>query len=217
MPVEIKASQGAQGVTVNVMAHTVSGYDRFRNLGVPVYLNESGLYQYGVYRLRTAATYTTNSTDWMDLNSFSNNRGSPCFKNDNLITGPSVIRVVLLRGTGYTINPQMRMVEVNIRDEHGEQFCGQVTAGQDRYMPHPQGGMAWGVCTCAAKSRHPSVRQALNRPATVTTPGPDRRLGTDDGTASVPPPSTGFLSNLAKQFHDPSHLYCADSPYKGLP
>ena len=40
MPVEIKASQGAQGVTVNVMAHTVSGYDRFRNLGVPVYLNE---------------------------------------------------------------------------------------------------------------------------------------------------------------------------------
>ncbi len=99
MPVEIKASQGAQGVTVNVIAHTVSGYDRFRNLGVPAYLNESGNFQYGVYRQRTAATYTTNSTDWTDLNSFSNNTGSPCFKNDNLITGSSVVRVVLLPGT----------------------------------------------------------------------------------------------------------------------
>ncbi len=214
MPVEIRASQGAQGVTVNVMAHTVSGYDRFRNLGVPAYLNESGNFQYGVYRQRTAATYTTNSTDWTDLNSFSNNTGSPCFKNDNLITGPSVVRVVLLPGTGYTINPQMRMVELSIRDEPGEQSCNQVT-DQDLYMPHPQGGMAWGVCTCAAQSQHPSVRRALDR--TIPTPGDDGRYGTDDdGTTPAPAPSEGFLSNLAKQFHDPSHLYCEGSPYRGL-
>ncbi len=208
MPVQIKASQDASGVTVNVMAHTVSGHDRFRDLGVPAYVNR------GVYRSRTTATFASNSTSWVDLNSLSGNTGSPCFPDDNLITGESVIRVVLLPGTGYTINPNMRMAEVVIWDGPGEE-CSRVRGNQKLYMPHPQGGMAWGVCTCAAQSQHPSVRRALDR--TIPTPGDDGRYGTDDdGTTPAPAPSEGFLSNLAKQFHDPSYLYCEGSPYRGF-
>ncbi len=208
MPVQIKANRDANGVTVNVIAHTVSGHDRFRNFGVPAYVDR------GVYRSRTTATFASNTTAWVHLNSLSGNTGSPCFPNDHLITGDSVIRVVLLPGTGYTINLDMRMVEVVIQDEPGE-ACASVRGTQKLYMPHPQGGVAWGTCTCAAQSQHPSVRRARDR--TIPTPGPDGRYGTDDdGTTSAPAPSAGFLSNLAKQFHDPSHLYCEASPYRGL-
>ena len=208
MPVQIKASQDARNVTVNVIAHTVSGHDRFRNFGVPAYVNQD------VYRPRTTATFANITTSWVHLNSSSSNTGSPCFPDDNLITGDSVIRVVLLPGSGYTINPNMRMAEVVIRDEPLEE-CGMVRGSQKLYMPHPQGGMAWGVCTCAAQSQHPSVQRALDR--TVPTPGDDGRYGTvDDGTTPAPAPSTGFLSNLGRQFHDPSHLYCEGSPYRGL-
>ncbi len=215
LQVQIRASRGAQGVSVNVFAHTVSGHDRFRNYGVPAYIEQGSR---TVYRQRSRATYTSNSTDWMSLGDFNGGRGagSPLFPNDLLVTGDSVVRVILMPGTGYTINPNMRSVDVTVRDTPGESCDAASSApGGKYYMPHPQGGLAWGVCTCAAASLHPEVRRALDR--TVPTPGPDGRYGTDDdGTMPAPPPSTEFLSNLGRQFHDPSHLYCEESPYKGL-
>ena len=218
LPAQIRASSNAQGVSVNVFAHTVSGYDRFRNPGVRAYIDPSSS---DVYRQRSQATYTDNSTAWEQLGdtggSFSNGAGSPVFPNDLLVTGNSVVRVILMPGTGYTINPNMRSVDITVRDTPGERCAAASSApGGKYYMPHPQGGLAWGVCTCAAESRHSSVRRALDR--TIPTAGPDGRFGTDDdGTTEAPEPSTGFLSRLAAQFHDPSYLYCDESPYKGLP
>ncbi len=214
LPAEIKASSNAQGVSVNIFAYTVSGYDRFRDHGIPAYIEPRSKV---VYRQRSQATYTNNMTTWQDLSAFGDGTGSPCFPNDLLVTGDSVVRVVLMGGMGYTINPNMRSVDITVRDTPGESCATPSSApGGKYYMPHPQGGLAWGVCTCAAKSRHPSVQRALDR--TIPTPGPDGRYGTDDdGTTAAPAPSAGFLSNLGRQFHDPSHLYCKDSPYKGLP
>ncbi len=39
MPVEIQASSSANGVTVNTMAFTASGHDRFFDLNVPTYIS----------------------------------------------------------------------------------------------------------------------------------------------------------------------------------
>ncbi len=214
LPAQIRASSNAQGVSVNIFAHTVSGHDRFRDYGVPAYIEQGSN---TVYRQRSQARYTNNNTNWAELNSsLFSGAGSPCFADDLLITGNSVVRVFLMPGTGYTINPNMRSVDITVRDTPNEKCASPNNApGGKYYMPHPQGGLAWGVCTCAAASLHPDVRRALDR--TVPTPGRDGRYGTDDdGTMPAPPPSTEFLSNLGRQFHDPSHLYCEESPYKGL-
>ncbi len=212
LPVQIRASSNPQGVRVNIFAYTVSGHDRFKNYGVPAYIERTP----AVYRQRSQVSYTSNMTGWAELNSFGGT-GSPCFPDDLLITGSSVVRVVLMRGAGYTINPNMQSVDITVRDTPGESCASPNNAtGGKYYMPHPQGGLAWGVCTCAAASLHPDVRGALDD-RTVPTPGPDGQWGTDDdGTTTAPPPSTEFLSNLGRQFHDPSHLYCEESPYKGL-
>ncbi len=225
LPAQIRASSSAQGVSVNIFAHTVSGHDRFRNHGVPAYIDTSRR-AVPVYRQRTQARYTDSSTAWAELSSFGNGTGSPCFADDLLITGDSVVRVILMPGAGYTINPNMRSVDITVRDTPGENCASAGDAPGGRYyMPHPQGGLAWGVCTCSDESQHPGVRRALKRPTnipgqTVPTPGPDGQIGTDDdGTAPVPfpPASTAFLGSLARNFHDPSHLYCPESPWKGLP
>ncbi len=123
LPVQIRASRPANGVTVNTMAFTVSGYDRLRDHGVPPYVDPSA--QNGgpvVYRPSGAATYTGNSTGWFRLNQFSGGRGSPCFPNDVLITDDTVIEVVLMPGNGYTINPDMRSVRLTVEDD-SEEAC----------------------------------------------------------------------------------------------
>ncbi len=209
------ASTSGPLVTVNLMAHHLSGPTRLRSLNVPAYRvdgpNAIGTNDDGI---RTTSQFTHRlSTRWTQVEW----NQTICWGNDRISQEPGVIRVLLMPGVGYRVDPGRRWIDITIADMDNCAAPGDRTENGGVVYQFNGSGGAWGVCTCAAESRHPSVRQALNRPATVTTPGPDRRLGTDDdGTASVPPPSTGFLSNLAKQFHDPSHLYCDESPYRGL-
>ena len=125
LPVQIRASRNAQGVTVNILAYTVSGFDRFWNRNVPPWIEDTPENSPLVYRTRSTPTYTGTSTGWFSLNRFPDssntpNSGSPCFPDDNLIAGISEVKVVLMPGTGYTINPDMREVIVNITDENEE-------------------------------------------------------------------------------------------------
>ena len=99
LSVQIRTSRGAQGVTVNTLAYTVSSYNRLRNHNVQAFLeNRETL----AYRFRGAATYTGNSTAWFWLAAFGNGAGSPCFPDGKLITSDSVIRVVLMPATRST-------------------------------------------------------------------------------------------------------------------
>ncbi len=133
-----------------------------------------------------------------------------CWGDDNLDTGDSTVMVVIANGPGYTVHPTKGRAVFTIRENDS---CRNPTAATGGVV-HRMNGSS--TCICATESRHSSVRRALNR--TMPTPGDDGRYGTeDDGTTDAPPPSAGFLSSLAGMFHDPSHLYCADSPYKGLP
>ncbi len=199
LPAQIRASSNAQGVSVNIFAYTVSGHDRFRDYGVPAYMEGSR----AVYRQRSQARYTSNNTNWADLNSSSfSGAGSPCFADDLLITGDSVVRVVLMRGTGYTINPNMRSVDITVRDTPNERCdLPSNTPGGKYYMPHPQGGLAYGVCTCSAEGPwYPQQRLVNGNRVWVN-------KGDDDYDEAYGAVQRGWRSDTTN--------YCPGSPYQG--
>ena len=142
-----------------------------------------------------------------------------CWSDDNLDTGDTEVMIVIANGPGYTVDPEESRHTFTIRDNDD---CANPAATPGGVVYKINGGR---TCICATESRVSDVRRALKRPTnipgqTVPTPGPDGQIGTDDdGTAPVPfpPASTDFLRSLAGNFHDPSYLYCEESPYKGLP
>ncbi len=142
--------------------------------------------------------------------------GYLCWRDDTIDSGNgSDVRVQIVNGSGYTVSPTRGHVNITIAEND---FCNNPPVDGVVHKLNASGG-AWGTCTCAMESQHPSVRRALDPDKRkIPTPGPDGRYGTDDdGTTNAPEPSTGFLRSLAAQFHDPSYLYCEESPYKGLP
>lgn len=118
LPIEIKRTAvGPNSVTVNLLAYTISGHNRIYDYNVPEYLKPSQDAS-NVYRSRTSITYSGTSTAWWRLNALSSdNTASLCFPDDRLITGESMIRVVLMGGSGYTVNPDMAAVDVRINDD----------------------------------------------------------------------------------------------------
>ncbi len=133
-----------------------------------------------------------------------------CWGDDNLDTGDTEVMVVIANGPGYTVHPTKGRAVFTIRENDS---CRNPTSTPGGVV-HRMNGSS--TCICATASRVSDVRRALDR--TIPTPGDDGRYGTDDdGTTAAPPPGAGFLSRLAAQFHDPSYLYCPDSPWKGLP
>ncbi len=195
--VGIRASSDAEGVTVNILAHTVSDHDRFRDYGVPAYIETTP----AVYRSRTQVTSPT--TLWAELNSSTfSGMGSPCFADDLLITGSSVVRVILMPGTGYTVNPDMRSVDITVRDTPGESCASPDNApGGKYYMPHPQGGLKWGVCTCAEEGPwHPQYRLVDGNRVWVNKG--------DDGYDEA-------YGEKQRAWRADTTNYCPDSPYQG--
>ncbi len=194
-------------MSVNLIAFTVDGPDRLRNYGVPAYLAVDS----AAIRSRSQFSQTI-STSWTPVTG--GNR--ICIGNDKIQQIPSTIRVLLLPGAGYRVDPQRRSIDVNVVDLDSCATPDDWPKNEGVVYQFNGSNGAWGTCTCAAQSQHPSVRRALDR--TIPTPGPDGRYGTDDdGTTDAPEPSAGFLGLLAAGFHDPSYLYCPESPWKGLP
>jgi len=137
-----------------------------------------------------------------------------------------VVEVVIANGPGYTVHPERGRIEFTITDNDD---CTN-PAGTP-------GGVVWKEnpdCRCAMQSTHASVRRLGSPKPRVHV---DLRACADGETPGDPPvcstsrraPATTrthtqseatwrqTLGNLAAHFSDPSHLYCEDSPYKGLP
>ncbi len=135
-----------------------------------------------------------------------------CWGDDNLDTGDTEVMVVIANGPGYTVHPTKGRAIFTIRENDS---CANPTAATGSVVH--QMNSSGRTCICATESRVSDVRRALDR-GTIPTPGDDGRYGTDDdGTTTGPEKPANFLSRLAAQFHDPSYLYCPESPYKGLP
>ncbi len=206
LDIQLKADQTANNVRVHLIAYTVSRPDRLRNRGVEAYkVNADQI-------IRSSDQFVRNlTTAWTPLDA---GRGI-CIGDNRIKEDLSEIHVVLMRAPngGYEVGTQ-RSIDISVLDRD---TCGDATA-IDR-----NGGAIYRVeangqsCTCATESRVSDVRRALEE-RTYPTPGDDERYGTDDdGTAEASPASMDFLKSLARNFHDPSYLYCNESPYKGLP
>ncbi len=206
-----KADRSANNVRLNLRAITVSGPDRLRDYGVPAYKAD------GSADISTGGTFRASlTTSYRDGGVVGMPDGMICWGDDKIESDASTVRIMLMPGAGYTIDPAKRWVEYQVIDLDNCSDPGGRTNNEGIVYKFNSSGGAWGTCTCATESRHPSVRRALDR--TIPTPGPDGQYGTDDdGTTDAPEPSAGFLNRLAAQFHDPSHIYCDESPYKGLP
>ena len=139
-----------------------------------------------------------------------------CWGDDNLDTGDTEVMLVIANGPGYTVDPARSTHTFTIKDNDN---CANPAVTPGGVVYKFRSGHSGSTCICATESRHSSVKRALDpEKRKIPTPGADGRFGTDDdGTTDGPPPSAGFLSGLAQQFHDPSYLYCPESPYKGLP
>jgi len=149
-----------------------------------------------------------------------------CWRNDIIDSGSPEVDIVIANGAGYTVHPTKgRHRFVLIEDDD----CTNPAAAP--------GGVVWKQnpgCRCAMQSTNAEVRRH-------TSPEPRVHVALRacrDGETPTDPPqcSTGFfapartqtstqseevwrqhLRNVASHFSDPPHLYCAESPWKGLP
>ena len=126
-------------LTVRVLALTRSGHDRFRDYGVPVYIDETD-----TRTIRSLATVT--------IPAGSDSKLSPqsvdpiCWKNDHLDTGDSEVEIVIVGGTGYRVNPAANSLSFTIReDDHCE-------SPGNRTVYVPIGGNMNNTCVCRTRA-----------------------------------------------------------------
>jgi len=209
----------ARPVTVNVVAITTAGPDRFadRHGGRFLRRADGSLIAPKNSQIKGRATLQ-----------ISRNQKDPtrlCWADDSLDTGDSQVMVVIANGPGYTVHPERGRLEFTITDNDD---CAS-PAGTP-------GGVVWkeSGCRCATQSTHDSVRQlaspmprvhvSLRACADGETPGDPPVCSTNPQAPATTRTSTQpesvwrqTLRNLAAHFSDPSYLYCPESPWKGLP
>jgi len=117
-----------------------------------------------------------------------------CWRNDIIDSGFSEVMVVIANGPGYTVSPTAGRLNFSIFDNDAC-TAPATTPGGVFWKENPD-------CRCATKSTNDRVER-------LTTPEPR------DGQSMEA--WQQIRRNVAQYFHDPSYLYCADSPYKGLP
>jgi len=181
-------------LTVNVVAITTAGPDRFadRHGGKFLRKADGSLIAPKNGSIKSSATIQ-----------FAQRQNYPtrlCWADDSLDTGDSQVMVFVANGPGYTAHPTSGRLEFTITDN--DECANPVAATGGVVYRHNASGGAWGTCTCARESQHSSVRRlATAEPS----PGQSEETWRQN------------LLNLSGFFHDPSHLYCDDSPYRGLP
>ena len=97
---------------VRVLARTRSGHDRFRDYGVPVWINGD---DDRTIRSLTTVTIPANSREMRAVQT----HGSPgplCWKDDYLVTGDSEVEVFIVGGSGYWVNPASNSVRFTIKE-----------------------------------------------------------------------------------------------------
>ncbi len=119
-----------------------------------------------------------------------------CWSDDNLDTGDTEVMIVIANGPGYTVDPEESRHTFTIRDNDD---CANPAATPGGVVYKMDSGGR--TCICATESRHSNML---------------RRLA-DQPTRQSAATHQAKLRQLGTMFHDPSHLYCAESPWKGLP
>ncbi|MCY4226604.1 MAG: hypothetical protein OXF20_02710 [Gammaproteobacteria bacterium] len=178
-------------LTVRVLALTRSGHDRFRDYGVPVYIDETD-----TRTIRSLATVT--------IPAGSDSKLSPqsmdpiCWKNDHLDTGDSEVEIVIVGGTGYRVNPARNSLSFTIReDDHCE-------SPGNRTVYVPIGGNMNNTCVCRTRA----VAARLY-------PGSVKQADGQDWTHSLADYYVTINGNRSLRSSTDYSRYCLQSPYQG--
>ena len=138
-------------IEVRVLAVTRSGHDRFRDYGVPIYIDETD-----TRTIRSSATVTIPAGSDTKLSPQSTD--PICWKNDNLDTGDSEVEIVIVGGVGYRVNPNRNSLRFTIVEDDDCANPGERTV----YVPI--GGNMNNTCVCrtqtVAEGLYPDQRAA---------------------------------------------------------
>ena len=127
-------------IEVRVLARTLSGHDRFRDYGVPVYIDEDD-----ERVIRSLATVTIPAGSMTKLSPQSVD--PICWKNDYLVTGDSEVEIVIVGGVGYRVNPNRNSLRFTIVEDDDCANPGEHTV----YVPI--GGNMNNTCVCITKDK----------------------------------------------------------------
>ncbi len=116
---------------------------------MPTYISPANMGT-AVFRSEGKATYTGNSTGWHSLARFGPGAGSPCFPDDRLIIGESTVVVILMPGTGYTVNPALREVQIMITDDSNDRCTVEDLQPNGGFAYKVIGGDLSNMCVCQA-------------------------------------------------------------------
>ena len=130
-------------LNVRVLARTRSGHDRFRDYGVPVWINGDDP--------RTINSLTAVPVPANDQTMYpAQTNGSPgplCWKDDYLVTGDSEVEVFIVGGSGYWVNPASNSIRFTIKEDD---VCA--TPGEN-LLYKPMNGSLNDMCLCATEMK----------------------------------------------------------------
>ncbi len=176
---------------VRVLAWTRSGHDRFRDYGVPIYIDETD-----TRTIRSSATVTIPAGS--DTLLSPQTMDPICWRNDHLDTGDSVVEIVIVGGAGYRVDPTRNSLRFTIKEDDDCANPG------NRTVYVPIGGNMNNTCVCrtravAAELYPGSVKQA---------DGQDWNHTVDDYYVTI-------NGNRSLRSSNDQSNYCPESPYQG--
>ncbi len=182
-------------IEVRVLARTRSGHDRFRDYGVPIYIDETG---------DTDSTQPIRSSATVTIPAGSDTLLSPqtmdpiCWRNDHLDTGDSEVEIFIVGGAGYRVDPTRNSLRFTIKEDDDCANPG------NRTVYVPIGGNMNNTCVCrtravAAELYPGSVKQA---------DGQDWNHTVDDYYVTI-------NGNRSLRSSNDQSNYCPESPYQG--
>ncbi len=225
----LQRSPSSLNQPVALIAFTVDGPDRLRNYGVPAYLADGS----AAIRSRSQFSQTigTGRTAVATEHQI-------CVGNDQPV---SPIRTLLLPAPGCRVDPDHRSIDILVADLDACDAPDDQTAN-GRVVDQFNGSGS--TCICAAARRNANVRRLVGPdPVVIAEPSttPSNPMGNDEERQRAIKDDAvncrnancnrtfcteqrqsemthqTSLRRLGEDFHDPGHLYCPKSPWKGLP
>ena len=176
---------------VRLLALTRSGHNRFRDYGVPVYVDEDDS---RVIRSLTTVTIPAGS----DSNHGVQISDPICWRNDHLVTGDSEVEIVIVGGAGYRVDPSRNGLVFTIVEDDD---CA--NPGSDTLYV-PMGGNMNNTCVCRTRAV-----------AAELYPGSVKQADGQDWDHTVDDYYVTINGNRSLRSSNDQSRYCPESPYQG--
>ena len=178
-------------IEVRVLAWTRSGHDRFRDYGVPIYIDETDT---RVIRSSATVTIPAGSTSKLSPQTMD----PICWRNDFLDTGDSEVEIVIVGGNNYRVDPLRNSLVFTIKEDDDCANPG------NRTVYVPIGGNMNNTCVCRTRAV-----------AAQLYPGSVQQADGSDWTHTVDDYYVTINGNRSLRSSNDQSNYCPESPYQG--